>query len=160
MSSNVNRLVFVPFIHNETFAYMAEFIHPDLFNPKPTPRIYMKVNNASALVAQQAANAAKKSTMGTFEKNAQEFGPIAASVIGLTSGAAQAGSTIGKVVDGLESEIKDVANHTVALATTGANELKSAYNTVASGVGTAASAAASYASTGLSAATQAINALV
>ncbi|WP_295952493.1 hypothetical protein [Rhodoferax sp.] len=122
----------------------------------------MKINNASstALAAQQALAAAKKATVSTFEKNSKEFGPIAASVIGLTSSASQASSALGKVVDGVENEIKDVATNTVALATTGANELKNAYNTVANGVGTAASAAANYASTGLSAATQAINALV
>lgn len=122
----------------------------------------MKINNASstALTAQQALAAAKKTTVSTFEKNAKEFGPIAASVIGLTSGAAQASSTLGKVVNGVENEIKEVANNTVALATTGANGLKSAYNTVAGGVGTVASAAANYASSGLSAATQVVNALV
>ena len=122
----------------------------------------MKINNASstALAAQQALAAAKKSAIGTFEENSQEFGPIAASVIGLTSGASQASSALGKVVDGVENEIKDVATHTVALATNGANELKTAYNTVANGVGTAASAVANYASTGLSAASQVISALV
>lgn len=122
----------------------------------------MKINNASstALTAQQALLAAKQSTASAFEKNSQEFGPIAASVIGLASGASQASSALGKVVDGVENEIKDVATNTVALATTGANGLKSAYNTVAHGAGTAASAVANYASTGLSAATQAFNALV
>nr|WP_315243965.1 hypothetical protein [uncultured Albidiferax sp.] len=104
----------------------------------------MKISNAAstALAAQQAAAAAKKSTVGSFERNAKEFGPIAASAIGLASSA-------GQVVDEVTSEIKEAATHTVALA-----------NTVANGVGTAASAAARYASTGLSATVQAINALV
>lgn len=104
----------------------------------------MKINNASssALAAQQAAAAAKKATLSTFENNTKEFGPVAATVIGLAHGA-------GQVVDEVESGIKEAATHTVALA-----------NTVASGVGTAASAAARYASTGVSAAVQAINALV
>ncbi|BDT69895.1 hypothetical protein os1_40870 [Comamonadaceae bacterium OS-1] len=122
----------------------------------------MKINStsSSALAAQQAAAAAKQATLGNFEKNAKEFGPVAASVMGLASGAAQAGSSLGKVVDEVENDIKDVATHTVALATTGANGLKAAYNTVANGVGTAATVAANYASTGLSAAAQAVNALV
>ncbi|WP_367848164.1 hypothetical protein [Rhodoferax sp. WC2427] len=122
----------------------------------------MKINSASssALAAQQAAAAAKQTTLGSFEKNAKEFGPVAASAMGLASGAVQASSSLAKVVDGVENEIKDVATHTVALATTGANGLKAAYNSVANGVGTAASAAANYASTGVSAAAQAINALV
>ena len=47
----------------------------------------MKINNASstALTAQQALLAAKQSTASAFEKNSQEFGPIAASVIGLAN---------------------------------------------------------------------------
>lgn len=81
-------------------------------------------------------------------------------MIGLTSGASQASSALDKVVDGVKNEIKEVATNTVALATTGAHGLKTAYDTVANGVGTAASVAVNYASTGLSAATQAINALV
>ncbi|MEO5795797.1 MAG: hypothetical protein ABIP34_12985 [Rhodoferax sp.] len=126
----------------------------------------MKINNASstALTAQQALAAAKKTTVNAVDKTTKEFGAIATSVI---DGASQASSTLGKVVNGVENEIKAVANNTVALATSGANELKSAYNsvahgvgTVASGVGTVASAAANYASTGLSAAAQAVNALV
>jgi len=49
---------------------------------------------------------------------------------------------------------------TVALATDGVNEIKSAYNKVSTGLGNAASAVAGYAETGVSAGVQALSALV
>jgi hypothetical protein len=125
----------------------------------------MQVNTASSAskIAQQAALAAKNAhnaQLGAYEKNTKAFGPVAATVIGLASSAAQASSSLGSVVDSVEQGLQEVAGDTLALASTGIQELKSAYNTVAKGVDTATSAVASYAATGVSAAAQVLNALV
>ena len=123
----------------------------------------MKVNNSTAVsgnFALTAAGGAKKAAVGAFEKNAKEFGPIAASAIGLGSAAANSNSTLGKVVNSVENGIKEVANNTVALASDSVQEVKSAYNKVYDGASSAASAVAGYADTGLSAGVQAISALV
>ncbi len=118
----------------------------------------MKINTVNTTPTLSAT--AKKAVLGDFETNSKAFGPVAASVIGLGSSAAQASNTISKAVDSVENEIKEVATNTVALASDGVNEIKSAYNKVSSGLGSAASAVAGYAETGLSAGVQAIRALV
>jgi hypothetical protein len=122
----------------------------------------MKINAATSAnkIAQQAALSAKNAQLGDYEKNTKAFGPVAATVIGLASSAAQASNSLGSVVDSVEQGLQEVAGDTLALATTGMNEIKSAYNTVAKGVDTAASAVASYTATGVSAAAQVLNALV
>jgi hypothetical protein len=126
--------------------------------PSTQRKIFMKINTANATPTPSAT--AKKAVLGTYEKNAKEFGPVAASIIGVGSSAIQASNTLGKAVSSVENEIKDVATQTVALATDGVNEIKSAYNKVSTGLGNAASAVAGYAETGVSAGVQALSALV
>jgi X-X-X-Leu-X-X-Gly heptad repeat protein len=70
-------------------------------------------------------------------------------------------------VNSVENGIKEVTHNTVALANDGAQELKSAYDkvssgvsTAANGIGSAASAIAGYADAGLSASVQVVSALV
>jgi hypothetical protein len=118
----------------------------------------MKINTTNSTPTPSAT--AKKAVLGAFEKNSKEFGPVAASIIGIGSSAVQASHTLGKAVDSVENEIKDVATQTVALANDGVNEIKSAYNKVSTGLGNAASAVAGYAETGVSAGVQALSALV
>lgn len=135
----------------------------NLFAHSTIQRFFMKLSNSTSISANSAlstATAAKKSTSGTYEKNAKEFGPVAASAIGLASGAAQSSSVASKVVNSIENGLKTAAGNTVELANEGAQEIKSAYNKVSSGIGTVASAAAGYAQTGISAGAQVINALV
>ena len=130
----------------------------------------MKVNNSTAATgntALVAATTAKKSAMGAFEKNSKEFGPIAASAIGVGKAAVENSSTLSKVVNSVENSVKEAANNTIALANDSTEGLKSAYNKVssgvssaASGIGSAASAIAGYADAGLSATVQTVSALV
>ena len=123
----------------------------------------MKIGNSTSAPANSAlsvATAAEKSASGTYEKNAKEFGPVAASAIGLANGAAQSSSSVSKVVGSIENGLKTAAANTVELANEGAQEIKSAYNKVSSGIGAVAGAAAGYAETGISAGAQVINALV
>ncbi len=120
----------------------------------------MKINSPSQAATWAQQTAAKTAPLGAYEANAKAFGPVAATVMGLASSAAQASPSLGALVDSVEQGIQEVAGDTLALASSGLNELQSAYDSVAKGVDNATNAVASYAATGVGVAAQVLNALV